>query len=194
MNIDRIDEISITGDILEYHFLRQHATFGSHRSFMTDIRNNILQNLRLWERTLQEQVTRNSSSAISNEESKEVSTTPNARRPGYNNYSKVVLYGRHIWDCQHVLLFGTMDFVGMYKDLSWQASADFVQAGEHAMSCAKVDFLTILPRSLLTKPTACRIHSEHRSSSSLHIPILRYLSSPVLFHIPDPGQEAETSS
>ncbi|CZR63737.1 uncharacterized protein PAC_13634 [Phialocephala subalpina] len=127
---------SITGDILEYHFLRQHATFGSHRPFMTDIRNNIEQNLRLWDRTLQDLLARTPYLA-----------NYGAANPNSTASSKVVLYGRHIWHCLHVLLFGRMDFVEMYRDLSWQASTDFVQAGEHAISCAKLagSILTIDP-------------------------------------------------
>jgi hypothetical protein len=107
---------------------------------MTDIRDNIQQNLRVWERTLQERLLRNSASVISQEDSNYFGIKP--PKNDSDNFSKVVLYGRHIWHCLHILLFGTMDFVEMYKDLSWQASADFVQAGEHAISCAKVSSLS----------------------------------------------------
>ena len=111
---------------------------------MTDIRNNILQNLHLWDRTLQD--------LLAQERSPSESTHTHdgmvdgivkvfdldAYLPDSVASSKVVLYGRHIWHCLHVLLFGTMDIVQMYRDLDWQSSSDFVQAGEHAISCAKV--------------------------------------------------------
>ncbi|KAF8853852.1 hypothetical protein BDZ45DRAFT_706805 [Acephala macrosclerotiorum] len=114
-----------------------HATFGSHRPFMIDIRNNIEQNLRIWDRTLQDILIQNTDP-----------TNLDAANTGSTASSKVVLYGRHIWHCLHVLLFGTMDFVEMYRDHSWQASTDFIQAGEHAISCAKLagSILAIDPR------------------------------------------------
>jgi xylanolytic transcriptional activator XlnR len=135
---------SMLGDILEYHFLRQHATFGSNRTFMTDIRSNIEQNLQIWDKTLQDVLARNAAFADPDQ-------TNGSMKGGfpkafdYDSYlsdtaasSKVVLYGRHIWHCLHILLFGTMDIVQMYRDLAWQSSSDFVHAGEHALICAKV--------------------------------------------------------
>lgn len=160
---------SITGDILEYHFLRQHATFGSHRSFMTDIRNNIEQNLRQWDRTLKDHLARCQTHQIS-EQDDGVIERRDHRSSDYDSESldstnsKVVFYGRHIWHCLHVLLFGTMDFVEMYRDLAWQASTDFVQAGEHAISCAKVSF-TLLCLSAIHKQQLTPTSSQARSSS-----------------------------
>lgn len=107
---------SILGEILEYHFLRRHKTFGSHRPFMEDIRQNIEQNLKLWDRALHSRLSQDDMLAE----------------------MQVVLYSRHLWHCMHIILYGTMDFVEMYRDLTWQASSSFVAAGEHAIACAQV--------------------------------------------------------
>lgn len=49
----------------------------------------------------------------------------------------------------HILLYGTMDFVSMYSDLEWQASSDFLAAGEHANRCAELaETILIIDKSL----------------------------------------------
>lgn len=50
----------------------------------------------------------------------------------------VAYYGFHMYHCMFVLLHGPMDVVRMYQDLTWQSSADFLTAGEHAVACANV--------------------------------------------------------
>jgi hypothetical protein len=101
---------------------------------MVDIRNNITQNLQAWHRTLETLLEHQAITESSNQA--EILDTSSSTKISHN--SKVILYSRHVWHCLHILLFGTMDFVEMFKDLSWQASSDFVQAGEHAMACAQV--------------------------------------------------------
>jgi len=69
-----------------------------------------------------------------------------------SSYPKVVLYGKHLYHCMHILLYGTMDFVQMYNDLEWQSSSEFLKAGEHANFCGKVGSMIILaPQSALTR-------------------------------------------
>lgn len=49
----------------------------------------------------------------------------------------------------HILLYGKMDFVSMYSDLEWQASPDFLAAGEHANRCAELaESILVIDKSL----------------------------------------------
>jgi hypothetical protein len=132
---------SILGDILEYHFLRHHSSFSSNPLFIDGIRKDIETRLQVWNRSLQHQlrnflhpksVTRQTTAYEVYDEELYV--------PGKSLFPKVVIYGKHLYHCMHIFLYGTMDFVQMYNDLEWQSSPDFLKAAEHANSCAKVNF------------------------------------------------------
>ena len=132
---------SILGDILEYHFLRHHSSFSSNPLFIDGIRKDIETRLQVWNRSLQHQlrnflhpksVTRQTTAYEVYDEELYV--------PGKSLFPKVVIYGKHLYHCMHIFLYGTMYFVQMYNDLEWQSSPDFLKAAEHANSCAKVNF------------------------------------------------------
>jgi hypothetical protein len=136
---------SILGYVLEYHFLRQHATFRTNPVFTEDIRNVIEQNLQSWNSSLQQQL---HGFLRSGNPSKEIGAYEPCDQelyiPQKSLYPKVVLYGKHLYHCMHILLYGTMDFIQMCNDPQWQSSSDFLKAGEHANSCAKVCFKIVL--------------------------------------------------
>lgn len=137
--------------------MRQHGTFGSHQPFMVDIRNNIEQNLQVWHRTLENHLAHQASTRTQINTIDSLTHAELSSAMSHN--SKAILYGRHVWHCLHILLFGTMDFVEMYKNLTWQASSDFVQAGEHAMSCAQV--VSLFPFPFLSSLTLTNLsHSS----------------------------------
>jgi xylanolytic transcriptional activator XlnR len=122
---------SILGEILEYHFLRQHQTFGSDPTIISRVRSNIEQNLITWMQSLRRRVA-------------ELEPTSGPLGLNDTNYDditqrpRLALYGEHLHHCMYVLLYGKMDFVAMYNDASWLASPDFLLAGEHAVACAKI--------------------------------------------------------
>ncbi|PYH42273.1 fungal specific transcription factor domain-containing protein [Aspergillus saccharolyticus JOP 1030-1] len=118
----------ILGDILEYRFLDDHPTFSSNKALLDTSRKVIIQNLRLWLDSF-ESLVEPSFCRIA-EPGCELMPSPNAPAVAY--------YGLHMYHCMFVLLHGRMDVVRMYHDLEWQASADFLTAGEHAVACANV--------------------------------------------------------
>ncbi|RDW89167.1 hypothetical protein BP6252_01199 [Coleophoma cylindrospora] len=118
---------SILGDILEFHFIRQHPTFGSNPNLLMSVRGNIETNLLAWQQTLAGHLVR-------------LGLTSGApvHEPAEGFERKIVLYGRHLYHCMHVLLYGAMDLVQMYRDHEWQTSPDFLRAAEHANNCAEI--------------------------------------------------------
>jgi hypothetical protein len=58
--------------------------------------------------------------------------------------SALAYYGLHMYHCMFVLLHGPMDVVQMYQDHEWQASSDFLSAGEHAVACANVSLSVVI--------------------------------------------------
>ena len=111
----------IIGHILKYHFLRQSETF-SDPEIVDLMRGKILQDLQTWFDSLQELVPSDFCKM----------TTTSSEAP------IVAYYALHLYHCLHVLVYGKMDLINMYHDTEWQASADFVKAGENAMTCAIV--------------------------------------------------------
>lgn len=91
------------------------------------VRRNIETNLLAWQQTLAGHLVRLGLS---------FSTPMNESAEGFER--KLILYGRHLYHCMHVLLYGAMDLVQMYKDHEWQTSPDFLKAAEHANNCAEV--------------------------------------------------------
>ena len=122
-NYDRI-----LGEILEHHFLCDHPTFNKNQTFLTEIKTNILHRLEQWFNSFSLLVGKDFCSIAD----PECDITPPSNVP------KVAYYGLHMYHCMFILLHGPMDIVQMYKDHAWQASSDFLAAGEHAAACANV--------------------------------------------------------
>ncbi|KAJ5627840.1 hypothetical protein N7490_010068 [Penicillium lividum] len=118
----------ILGEILEHRFLCEHPTFNTNEKFLTEIKTKILHNLELWF---------NSFTALVGTEFSTIAN-PECTLPPLPEIPKVAYYGLHMYHCMFVLLHGPMDIVRMYKDHIWQASSDFITAGEHAVACANV--------------------------------------------------------
>lgn len=106
---------------------------------MSEIRQRIENNLQLWNKSLQPHL-----AAFTTADPIQVYPYATYDSPLYGSSSavslspKLVVYAKHIFHCMHILLYGTMDFVSMYSDLEWQASSDFLAAGEHANRCAEL--------------------------------------------------------
>lgn len=122
----------ILGEILEHRFLCEHPTFNKNEKFLAEIKSNILQNLEQWF---------NSFIGLAGPDFYTIAT-PECTLPPPPNIPKVAYYGLHMYHCMFVLLHGPMDIVRMYKDHAWQASSDFIIAGEHAVACANVSLPT----------------------------------------------------
>ncbi|KAJ5937822.1 hypothetical protein N7454_004164 [Penicillium verhagenii] len=118
----------ILGEILEHRFLCQHPTFNTNEKFLSEIKANILHNLEQW---------LTSFTALVGPEFYKIAV-PECTEPPPPGIPKVAYYGLHMYHCMFVLLHGPMDIVRMYKDHAWQASSDFITAGEHAVACANV--------------------------------------------------------
>ncbi|KAJ5291303.1 hypothetical protein N7478_000554 [Penicillium angulare] len=118
----------ILGEILEHRFLCEHPTFNTKGSFLGEIKANILHNLAQWFDSFTLLVGQDFP-AIADPEC-DLTPPPNIPRVAY--------YGLHMYHCMFILLHGPMDIVRMYKDHEWQASLDFLTAGEHAAACANV--------------------------------------------------------
>ncbi|PWY91683.1 hypothetical protein BO94DRAFT_461610 [Aspergillus sclerotioniger CBS 115572] len=131
----------ILGEIVEYRFLSDHSTFNTGQGFLNAIQKNIVENLDVWSRSFIALV------------------GPDFCRiaePGYEfspalEIPTVAYYGFHMYHCMFVLLHGPMDVVRMYQDHAWQASSEFLAAGEHAVACANIAryILRIDPRLCL---------------------------------------------
>ena len=114
------------------------------------MRGKILQDLQTWFDSLQELVPSDFCKM----------TTTSSEAP------IVAYYALHLYHCLHVLVYGKMDLINMYHDTEWQASADFVKAGENAMTCAIVMiFPPIVRRSWLSNIARCILQKDPR----LHI-------------------------
>lgn len=120
----------ILGEILEYHFLRQQLAFNSDPIFLTSIRNNIQSHLDEWSASFRKH---DDLGILNHSTQTNVTTMTNQKCP-----PRLIYYGNHLFHCLHILLYGPMDLVSMFEDAEWQASPDFIKAGEHAMDCAKV--------------------------------------------------------
>ncbi|KAJ5658345.1 uncharacterized protein N7484_001994 [Penicillium longicatenatum] len=118
----------ILGEILEHRFLCEHPTFNKNEKFLAEIKSNILLNLEQWF---------NSFIGLAGPDFYTIAD-PECTLPPPPNIPKVAYYGLHMYHCMFVLLHGPMDIVRMYKDHAWQASSDFITAGEHAVACANV--------------------------------------------------------
>ncbi|OJI82498.1 hypothetical protein ASPTUDRAFT_123034 [Aspergillus tubingensis CBS 134.48] len=118
----------ILGDILEYRFLSDHSTFNTCHDLLNTVQTNILQHLKMWYQSFEALV----GSEFSLIAEPDCHSCPVAEVP------PVAYYGFHMYHCMFVLLHVPMDVVRMYQDLTWQASPDFLTAGEHAVACANV--------------------------------------------------------
>lgn len=119
----------IIGEILEYHFLRQHATFDLDSGLLETIREKIQANLALWFDSLRAHLPPDFCDSVNRSSS---------TNPTISACPTIAYYGLHLYHCMHVLLYGQIDLVRMYEDTEWQASPDFIKAGEHAMACANI--------------------------------------------------------
>ena len=131
---------SILGEILEYHFVRQHKTFGSSPEVIKSFRTAIERNLGIWMCSLRRQLGEvdRTELRLDGPSVEHVNEDSETDRIKLESYPKQVLYGRHICHCLYILLYGKMDFVDMYRDSEWLSSPDFLKAGDHANSCARV--------------------------------------------------------
>ncbi|PYI32043.1 hypothetical protein BP00DRAFT_435704 [Aspergillus indologenus CBS 114.80] len=118
----------ILGEILEYRFLDDHPTFNTNKALLDTSRATIIRNLQLWF---------DSFKSLVEPDFCRMSEPECELLPGGSNPA-VAYYGLHMYHCMFVLLYGRMDVVRMYHDLEWQASPDFLTAGEHAVACANV--------------------------------------------------------
>ncbi|PYH96658.1 hypothetical protein BO71DRAFT_417683 [Aspergillus ellipticus CBS 707.79] len=118
----------ILGEILECRFLCDHSTFNTDENFLRAIRKKIIQNLAQWFHSFASLV----GSEFCTIAEPECESCPAAEAPA------VAYYGFHMYHCMFVLLHGPMDVVRMYQDLEWQASPEFLTAGEHAVACANI--------------------------------------------------------
>ncbi|BCS04224.1 Zn(II)2Cys6 transcription factor [Aspergillus luchuensis] len=118
----------ILGEILEYRFLSDHSTFNTCHDLLNTVQTNILQHLRMWYQSFE---------ALVGSEFKSIAE-PDCHSCPVAEVPPVAYYGFHMYHCMFVLLHGPMDVVRMYQDLTWQSSADFLTAGEHAVACANV--------------------------------------------------------
>lgn len=119
----------ILGEILEYHFLCQHATFNLTSGLLGKVREKIQENLGLWFDSFR---------ALLPPDFCDYVSRSGGTGPTISAYPTIAYCGLHLYHCMHVLLYGQMDLVRMYEDAEWQASPDFIRAGEHAMACANV--------------------------------------------------------
>ncbi|RAH57705.1 hypothetical protein BO85DRAFT_459695 [Aspergillus piperis CBS 112811] len=118
----------ILGEILEYRFLSDHSTFNTCHDLLNTVQTNILQHLRMWYQSFE---------ALVGSEFRSIAE-PDCHSCPVAEVPPVAYYGFHMYHCMFVLLHGPMDVVRMYQDLTWQSSADFLTAGEHAVACANV--------------------------------------------------------
>jgi xylanolytic transcriptional activator XlnR len=125
----------IIGEILDYHFLRQHPTFDLDSGLLETIREKIQANLTLWFDSLRAHLPPDFCDSVNRS---------NNTNPTISACPTLAYYGLHLYHCMHVLLYGQLDVVRMYEDVEWQASPDFIKAGEHAMACANVSHPSIL--------------------------------------------------
>ncbi|PWY68391.1 hypothetical protein BO70DRAFT_374357 [Aspergillus heteromorphus CBS 117.55] len=116
------------GEILEFRFLCDHSTFNTDASFLHAIRGKIVHNLDRWFHSFAALV----GSDFCTIAEPHCEFCPAAEVPA------VAYYGFHMYHCMFVLLHGPMDVVRMYQDLAWQASSEFLIAGEHAVACANI--------------------------------------------------------
>ncbi|KAK5062008.1 hypothetical protein LTR44_003383 [Exophiala sp. CCFEE 6388] len=112
----------ILGGILEYHHLRSHPIFGA----VASLRANIEDKLIIWGCSFH---------GLLGLGPQDLPTSP-----------LIACYAYHIYHCLYVLLYGLMDLVSMYENTEWQASRDFILAGEHAMACASDPELSLMSR------------------------------------------------
>ena len=127
---------SILGDILEYHFLKQHKSFGTSPDIINHCRQAIEQNLRLWMYSLRLKL--GDVELGQDEPNVEKDEETEADWIRITSHPLLAIYGRHVHHCMYMLLYGRVDFVEMYKDTEWISSPDFLEAVDHASRCAKV--------------------------------------------------------
>lgn len=116
---------------MDYRFLSDHSTFNTGRDFLHAIQNKIVHNLEVWLHSFVALV----GSDFCGIAEPEYEFSPALEIP------TVAYYGFHMYHCMFVLLHGPMDVVRMYQDHAWQASSEFLTAGEHAVACANVSVL-----------------------------------------------------
>lgn len=126
MQTKRFDRI--LGEILEYPFLQQQATFNNPEA-LSKIRENIQRNLNSWLESFRAHVPPAFCDSI---------TKPSSAYLRSVAVPCMSYYGLYLYHCLHILLYGKMDLVCMYEDVEWQVSPDFLKAGEHATACANV--------------------------------------------------------
>ncbi|KAJ5097385.1 hypothetical protein N7456_008106 [Penicillium angulare] len=96
------------------------------KTFLGEIKANILNNLAQWF---------NSFTLLVGQDFPTIAD-PECDMTPPSNIPRIAYYGLHMYHCMFILLHGPMDIVRMYKDHEWQASLDFLTAGEHAAACA----------------------------------------------------------
>lgn len=130
---------SILGDVLEYHFILQHRSFGAITDFQSFLCKCIEQNIATWESSVRRLYGESTSSSTSGKAPFMV------RAPGqqwrhdddFPSEPKLLLYGWHIFHCLHIVLYGKLDLIQMFRNTEWLLSNDFLLAAEHAGQCAK---------------------------------------------------------
>lgn len=133
LQVHMLTRCRIIGDILEYHFLCRNPTFNDPQ-YTSAIREKILQHLRTWFESFSKYLPPNFCENIG------ISLEMPA----------LAYYALYIYHCLHILIYGQMDLISMYEDTEWQASSDFLAAGEHAIVCANVSIQSI-PHDLIFK-------------------------------------------
>jgi xylanolytic transcriptional activator XlnR len=123
---------SILGNVLEYHFIRRHKTFGANSDMVQYMRESTQRSLETWSASID----RNCKDSIA-----EGAGQAQQEDSPFPSESKLLLYGRHIFHSFFILLHGKMDLVEMFNDTSWLLSHDFLVAAEHAEECVKASTL-----------------------------------------------------
>ncbi|KFZ20702.1 hypothetical protein V502_03051 [Pseudogymnoascus sp. VKM F-4520 (FW-2644)] len=133
----------ILGEILEYHFLRQHSTFGSSHHTISLFQRKIEVRLEEWANSFQMVL----KFFMEKHQPLTLADYAERRMTDTNTTPHIAMYAEHMYHCMWILLYGKLDLGLMYGDTEWLSSTEFLKAGDHAVYCAKIaaDILVIDP-------------------------------------------------
>lgn len=130
--------------------MRQHQTFGTNAALVESMREATQRNLDAWEASVRRHSQdQNCDNISARARDMTAGDSLQEQHRSYPSEPKLLLYGWHIFHCFHILLYGKMDLVQMFRDTDWLLSRDFLVTAEHARHCAKESVISSLDQSII---------------------------------------------